>query len=218
MAEQKIPIDILSDVVCPWCVIGYKRLSTAIHDLGLENDVVIRWHPFELTPHMPASGENLRQHLANKYGTTLNGSIEARKRLAALGEEVGFKFNYFDEMKMFNTRKAHILLRWGAEQGKQTELAEAIFSAYFLNREDISSTEVLLNSVKSIGLGPEAAHDVLQNSDYEEEIIDTERRWLSRGFQGVPVIIFGDKKILAGAQEISTYINALKAFTLGEKI
>lgn len=218
MTDRKIVIDILSDVVCPWCVIGYKRLLTAIRQLGLENDVVIRWHPFELNPRMPASGENLRQHLANKYGTTLNASIEARKRLAALGQEVGFKFNYFDEMKMLNTRKAHILLQWAADQGKQTELAEAIFSAYFLNREDISSAEVLLNSVKSIGLGPEAAHDVLQNSDYEEEVIDTERRWLSRGFQGVPVIIFDDKKILAGAQEISTYINTLKTFTSGEKL
>jgi len=211
MSSSQIQIDILSDVVCPWCVLGYQRLERAIETLGLQDRVTIHWHPFELNPNMPAAGENLREHLANKYGTTLNGSIEARKRLTELGSAVGFSFDYFDEMRMFNTRKAHLLLQWAQIQDRQTALAKALFAAYFGQRQDISDTERLLELVESVGLNPEQARVVLDSSEVRQELADTEQHWLTQGFNGVPVMIFQNQQLLTGAQEIETYIDVLKS-------
>ncbi len=207
--SKQIMIDILSDVVCPWCVIGYYRIQVAIKDLGIEDQVSIRWHPFELNPSMAEEGENLREHLAAKYGTTISGSIEARKRLTALGQEVGFQFNYFDDMRIFNTRKVHFLLRWAEEKGKQTQLAESFFRAYFSDQKDISNKEVLLQIVASSGLDKSEAEDVLGNASFQAELVEIERKWLSGGFHGVPVVIINSEEVLQGAQETETYRKAL---------
>ena len=207
--SKQIIIDILSDVVCPWCVIGYYRIQAAIKDLGIEDQVSIRWHPFELNPSMAEDGENLREHLAAKYGTTPNGSVEARKRLTALGQDVGFQFNYFDDMRMFNTRKVHLLLRWAEEKGTQTQLAESFFRAYFSDQKDISSKEVLLQIVASLGLDKSEAKDVLDNASLQAELVEIERKWLSGGFHGVPVVIINGGEVLQGAQETEIYRKAL---------
>jgi len=207
--RKSITIDILSDVVCPWCVIGYYRVKAAIKDLGIEERIAIRWHPFELNPSMTEVGENLREHLAAKYGTTINGSIEARQRLTALGKEVGFQFNYFDDMRMFNTRKAHLLLNWAETTGRQTDLKEALFKAYFSEQKDISSSDVLLNLLDQLQLDRVAAEETLQSSNALSSLIEMERKWLSGGFHGVPVVIINGDEILQGAQEIETYCQAL---------
>lgn len=212
MSSSEIQIDILSDVVCPWCVLGYKRLERAISTLGLQDRVAVQWHPFELNPNMSAAGENLREHLANKYGTTLNGSIEARKRLTELGSAVGFSFDYFDEMRMFNTRKAHLLLQWAQPQNRQTALAEALFAAYFGRRQDISDTELLLELAESVGLNPDQARQVLESSEARQALNDAERSWRSHGFSGVPVMVFQDQQVLTGAQEVETYFDVIKPF------
>ena len=102
---EAIRVDIVSDVVCPWCAIGYFQLAQAARDTGIAIDA--HWHPFELNPAMSDAGENLREHLAAKYGTTLEGSIKARTRLTELGAELGFTFNYTDDMRMVNTFRAH---------------------------------------------------------------------------------------------------------------
>jgi len=209
--SNKLVIDILSDVVCPWCVIAYYRLLSAIRTLGIESDVDIRWHPFELNPDMPGEGENLREHLAQKYGTTLNGSIEARRRLADYGQEVGFSFNYFNEMRMYNTRKAHLLLQFAEGFEKQTALAEAFFKAYFSDQKDVSNSQVLLELVQSVGLDSSQAENYLHNSDSHSALIELEKKRLSAGFHGVPVIILNNKQTLSGAQDIDTYLNVLKS-------
>lgn len=211
MRSSEIQIDILSDVVCPWCVLGYKHLERAIGTLGLQNRVAVQWHPFELNPNMPAGGENLREHLANKYGTTLNGSIEARKRLTELGSAVGFSFDYFDEMRMFNTRKAHLLLQWAQTQNCQNALAEALFVSYFGCRQDISDTAMLLELAESVGLNPDQARQVLESREALQALSVAERSWLSRGFSGVPVMVFQDQQVLTGTQEVETYIEILKS-------
>ena len=103
--SKPVPVDIVSDVVCPWCVIGYYQLAAASRETGVAIDV--RWHPFELNPGMADEGENLREHLAAKYGTTLENSIKSRARLTELGADLGFEFNYADDMRMYNTFRAH---------------------------------------------------------------------------------------------------------------
>ncbi len=103
MNKKSVRIDMVSDVVCPWCVLGYKRLEKALQTVSDTLRAEIHWHPFELNPDTPPGGRNLRAHLAAKYGTTLEGSIRARAELTRMGKSLGFTFDYFDEMKTFNT-------------------------------------------------------------------------------------------------------------------
>ena len=127
-------VDIISDVVCPWCIIGYKQLQRALDSLPGQFEVTLRWHPFELNPDMPAEGQDLREHLAMKYGASPEQGRAARSRLAALGESLGFTFDYFDGMRMVNTFKAHQLLHWAEGQGRQTALKLAPDRVYRLWR------------------------------------------------------------------------------------
>ena len=129
MTEHPIPnlrIDIVSDVVCPWCIIGYKQLERALEESGIAARV--HWHPFELNPHMADEGENLREHLAAKYGTSPEGSRKARARLTELGAQLGFTFNYADDMRMVNTFRAHQLLHWAEGEGRGHDLQMALFA------------------------------------------------------------------------------------------
>lgn len=109
---KTIRIDIVSDIVCPWCVIGYKRLCKALDLVQPDISADIYWHPFELNPTMPIQGQNLREHLAEKYGTTPKASEMARATLTQLGKDVGFDFHFTDSMRIYNTRQAHQLLLW----------------------------------------------------------------------------------------------------------
>ena len=129
--QDKLKIDIVSDVMCPWCVIGYKRLESAIQSLGLEDSVEIEWQPFELNPDMPAHGENLRAHIERKYDTTPKASAEARRNLTALAAEEGLVFNFFDDMRMGKTLELHVLLEYAAEQGMQDDLRMQFYADYF---------------------------------------------------------------------------------------
>jgi len=131
--DHKIKLEIVSDVVCPWCIIGYKHLEAAIQELDLQDQVEIEWQPFELNPDMPAEGENLRAHVLRKYGANREDSDKARANISALGAEYGFKFDYFEEMKMVNTRDAHLLLDFAYEQGLQHALKQRLFTAFLLS-------------------------------------------------------------------------------------
>ncbi|MEM9004820.1 MAG: DsbA family oxidoreductase, partial [Cyanobacteria bacterium P01_F01_bin.86] len=190
MKTIKLKIDLVSDIVCPWCIIGYKRLEKAMQ--MFENAVTfdLHWHPFELNPKMPEGGENLRQHLAQKYGTTLEGSIAARKRLTALGADLGFTFNYDDAMRMYNTFKAHQLLHWAKQFDRQTELHMQLFSAYFSERQAVDETQVLLEAVTRVGLASQEAKVVLDSGLYVNDVRTIEAAWIRRGVQAVPAVIF----------------------------
>ncbi len=199
-----LQIDIISDVVCPWCVIGYGRLKRAIAELQPAVDLSVTWHPFELNPDMPETGENLREHVAKKYGAKLEDSIKARAMLTEHGKDVGFNFNYFDEMKMLNTFNCHQLLHWAKDSGLQNALSEALFEHFFSNRGDFSHG-ALLEVVKSVGLDIEEAKSVLETNRFEADIRAIEQQWHQQGIHSVPLFIFNNKKALSGAHEIDTF-------------
>ena len=204
-----LKIDIVSDVVCPWCIIGYKQLQKALASLPGRFDVTVSWHPFELNPHMPPEGQNLREHLAQKYGTTLEQSVAARARLTALGESLGFAFDYFDEMRMVNTFSAHQLLHWAGEQGRQTELKLELFSAFFNRRENVSEYEVLCAAAGRAGLAASEAMQVLEDGRYAEAVREEQAYWLEREIHAVPTFLFNDKYQVPGAQEAETFVRVL---------
>ena len=136
-----IRVDIVSDVVCPWCAIGYRQLARAAEATGIPLE--LHWNPFELNPDMPPEGENLRAHVAAKYGTTPEASRQARDRLTELGASLGFTFDYADDMRMVNTFKAHRLIEWAGETAQAHAASLALMKAFFARREDLTDTEVL---------------------------------------------------------------------------
>lgn len=205
--NRRIRIDIISDVVCPWCVLGYKQLE---HALELtETTADIHWHPYELNPDMGPEGENLLEHVAAKYGTTPEGSEETRARITALGAEVGFKFNYADDMRMVNTFRAHQLSHWAETQGRSHEVMLALFSAFFTHRRDLNDPHVLADCAATIGLDRNLALAMLQEAGYAQDVRKAEYYWVSRGIQGVPVMLFDERIALVGAQGIENFASAL---------
>jgi predicted DsbA family dithiol-disulfide isomerase len=207
-----IKIDIVSDVVCPWCVIGYKRLERAISDLKLEEKIQIQWKPFELNPNISKDGENITKHLNRKYGMSVDDVENFQSNMTKMGKEEGFKFDHFTEMKIVNTRDAHILLDFAKEYGKQTELKMRLFESFFTERKDVSNRIILLDAIKEIGLDEEKALLILEN-DANLEIQKEEEYWKSLGITGVPTIMFNDAVTLNGAQSIDTYKKILENLT-----
>ncbi len=202
---EKIKIDIVSDVVCPWCAIGFKRLSVAISELKLENQVEISWHPFELNPEMPREGQNADKYLMNKYNLSEEKLKQTRNNMTQLGKETGFKFDYFKEMKKVNTFNSHILLAYAKEFDKQTELKVRLQNAYFGERKDVSNREVLEEEVKAVGLNTQEAMKRLDDPKAIKAVEDEEKFWRDQGVYAIPTVIFNNQIAQVGASETKTY-------------
>lgn len=203
-----VQIDIVSDVVCPWCIVGFRQL-----DLALQQENVLaqlRWHPFELNPTMGPEGQNLREHIMEKYGSTAEQSQQARDRLTALGAELGFTFSFHDDSRIVNTFAAHQLLDWAEGQGRQHPLKLALFQAYFTDQQDVSDTDCLIDAARSAGLDPDAARDALASGAHADSVRQKQSFWASRGITGVPAMVFGGKYLLTGAQGSETYAQVLQ--------
>lgn len=204
---SSIRVDIVSDVVCPWCIVGLRQLQVAQEATGHEID--IHWHPFELNPQMSNSGQNLREHICEKYGTTVEQSDEARQRLTAIGEDLGFSFQFAEQSRMVNTFKAHQLIHWANSQDRAHALKSALFSAYFTEQLDINDSDVLLGVVESIGLHVEEASSVLADGLYQDDVRSEQQIWTSRGISGVPAMVFNDQYLVTGAQGVENYTEIL---------
>lgn len=204
-------VDIVSDVVCPWCAVGFKQLEQAAAATG--HDIEVYWHPFELNPQMGADGQNLREHLGEKYGSTAEQSDQVRNRLKELGDTLGFAFNFAPESRIFNTFKAHQLIHWAGEQGKAHELKLALLAAYFTDGKDVSDTEALLTEVAGIGLDADKARDVLDSGEFVEMVRSKQDFWQSRGINSVPSMIFDSQHLVAGAQGTENYVKILNHLT-----
>lgn len=200
-------IDIVSDVVCPWCIIGYRQLATALAATGTAHE--IHWHPFELNPDMPAEGQNLRDHVAEKYGTTPEQSEESRARMTAIGADLGFAFRFADDMRMHNTFNAHQLLHWADQHGRTHDLQLALFAAHFTDRRKLSDGAVLADVAAGIGLDRAEALAVVEDQRFAAEVRDAENLWLRQGIRGVPAVIFNRRHLVTGAQGVENFTRIL---------
>ena len=211
MSIQTTPlrIDIVSDVVCPWCIIGFKQLQRALAELGDEVEVDLHWHPFELNPQMPPEGQELREHLAQKYGTSAAQSLAARARLTQIAESLGVEFRFYEGMRIHNTFRAHQLLHWAAEQGKQTQLELALFESYFSREENVNDPNVLTGAAGRAGLDEEEAAALLRDGRYADTVREEQRFWLSKGIQAVPSFILDQRYLVSGAQDPAVFVAAL---------
>lgn len=207
-SPRSVQVDIVSDVVCPWCVVGFLQLGRALQAEGLKAQV--RWHPFELNPDMPAEGQNLYAHIREKYGSTREQSDQVRRHLVALGAELGFVFDFAPESRIYNTFAAHQLLDWAEGQNRQTELKQALFTAYFSSGQDITQPDVLVAAAARAGLDQAAARQVLDTGTHAEPVRRKQAFWIERGISGVPSMVFATRYLVTGAQGVPNYARILQ--------
>jgi predicted DsbA family dithiol-disulfide isomerase len=207
--KEKLKIDIVSDVVCPWCTVGYKRLEKAISELGIEDQIEIEWQPFELNPQMPAEGQNVDEHITEKYGSTAAQQKESKQRLVDAGNELGFTFDYFDDMRIVNTFDAHVLLEYAKKFDKQTALKMRLTASYFSERKDVSQREVLKQALLDVGLNAEEGMALLENEEARYEVRTQQGYWKNLGVNSVPTIVFNRKSAVTGAQPVDLFKKVL---------
>lgn len=207
---KKLKIDIVSDVSCPWCIIGYKGLEQALTELQDEIQADITWQPFELNPQMPKEGQEITEHITQKYGISAEQADNNREMIKQRGLEVGYAFGQRGGGRIYNTFDAHRLLHWAESQGKQTELKLALFDLYFKQGGDPSDHQQLLNVVKTVGLDEKAAQAVLASEQYIQEVRAAQQHFQAAGIQSVPAVIVNDKHLISGGQPAAVFAQALK--------
>ncbi|MEH6791488.1 DsbA family oxidoreductase [Parasphingorhabdus sp.] len=205
-----ITVDIVSDVVCPWCIIGYKKLEKAMARFDGQARFELAWHAFELNPSMPPEGQSIDDHMAQKYGATPEQSRVNRERLRNAGKDLDFEFGYHEGMRMVNTFDAHRLLHWAGETGNQTALKLALFKAHFTDGRNVSDHQVLTDIAVSVGLDEKRARDLLAGDMYAAEVRAEEAEWQDRFITGVPAFIFNKKFMVPGAQETEVFANIIE--------
>lgn len=208
-----IKIDFVSDVSCPWCVIGLKSLETALQRLQGEVQTEIHFQPFELNPDMPPEGQDINEHLSQKYGSTPEQMQQAREAIRQRGAAVGFEFSQGKRDHIYNTFDAHRLLHWAHKEGppgSQHALKMALFSAYFTQGLSPASHEVLLQKVTETGLDPVRARAVLDSDAFAAEVREAEQFYTSHGIHSVPAIILNDQHLISGGQPPEVFEQALR--------
>ncbi|WP_342844635.1 DsbA family oxidoreductase [Sulfitobacter sp. AS59] len=198
-----LQIDIVSDVMCPWCIVGYRQLEQALAQTGV--GAFIRWHPFELNPQMPPEGQNTAEHIMEKYGASAEQSAQNRAHLVQIGEGLGIDFNFTPDSRMVNSFAAHQLLHWAQEHNLQHPLKLALFKAHFTQGRDVSDQGVLVDVAEDVGLDRAKAVEVLESGSHADAVRELEGTWTGQGITGVPAMVFEGKYLVTGAQGAENY-------------
>lgn len=215
---SRLTIDIFSDVMCPWCIIGYGQLQKGLAQLEGEIEAEIRWHPFELNPDMPDDGEGQAEHIARKYGRA-SDEIEAnRERMIQFGDRAGYSFRFAGEgdgpkPMIWNTFLAHKLLAHTLDVAGpmvQTRLKLALFDTHFQQRRKLSDRAVLLDVAAQVGIDPVGAAEALDDETLSQRIRQEEAAAWDMNISGVPAMLVQGKYLIPGAQEPEVYVNALR--------
>lgn len=208
-------IDFVSDVSCPWCAVGLKSLETALSRIP-EAAVEFHFQPFELNPDMGPEGQDILEHIAEKYGSTPEQQEQSREMLRQRGAAVGFTFAMDKRSRIYNTFDAHRLLHWAEGEGRQHALKHALLEAYFTNGEDPSSHDVLLRAAERVGLERAAAQQVLASDRYADEVRMLEKYWQQAGVRSVPAIVVNGRHLISGGQPPEVFEGALRQIMAGK--
>ncbi len=207
---QRLKIDFVSDVSCPWCAIGLQSLETALARLDGEVQADLQFQPFELNPQMVPEGEDITEHLNKKYGSTPEQAAAARENIRARGEALGFTFNMDKRGRIYNTFDAHRLLHWAEGSGLQTALKKALFKAYFTDGKDPSQHTVLVEAAESVGLSGDGARAVLSGNEFADAVRAQEQYYLNAGIHSVPAVVINDRHLISGGQPPEVFEQALR--------
>ena len=205
-----LKIDFVSDIACPWCIIGLRALEEALARAADALDAEIVFQPFELNPNMPAGGQNIGEHIAEKYGSTREQSAANRAMIVDRARELGFTLVMTDASRIYNTFDAHRMLHWAQIEGRQGALKHALFTANFTDNADPGDHRVLVDAATAVGLDPVAAEDVLSSGRYADEVRAAEELWRARGINAVPAIVINDRHLISGGQPVEVFEQALR--------
>ena len=205
---ETLKIDIVSDIVCPWCVIGFRNLKKAMDELKFELDFEISWKPYELHPEIPEEGYDKKLYMQQKFGSS--GGKSRYDEITKIGESLNFNFNFSKAERIPNTFMAHRLLWKSEEYNLQTELSEALFTAYFTDGLDIGSKEILAKISESVGMNKSEILNFLDSKEGGQETADLEMNFIEKSIGAVPTYFINDKYIIQGGQEPETFISFLR--------
>jgi predicted DsbA family dithiol-disulfide isomerase len=206
----RLKIDFVSDVSCPWCAIALGALEAALARVGPQIEADLHFQPFELNPHMGPGGQDIVEHLSEKYGSPPAEIHRAQELIRTRGADVGFTFDLQRRTRIYNTFDAHRLLQWAGQEGKQRALEHALFAAYFTEGRDPSDHEVLLDLVSRVGLDPGRARQILGSDEYAAQVRERERFYQERGIHAVPAAIINDRYLIQGGQPVEAFEELLR--------
>ena len=218
MSKPTLDIEIWSDIMCPWCAVGYAQFAKAVGELEGELDVEVRWMPFELNPDMPPEGKPQDRHLAEVYGRSPGEVASMRLQMQATAARAGFSMDYTGEGEeppamMWNTFEAHKLLRWAlADSGPeaQTRLKIALLKAHFQQRRDVSNRGVLLDIAEAEGFDRVRAAEALDDEALAIAVRAEEQRGRQAGINSVPSFVVNGQYLIQGAREPGDYAQMLR--------
>ncbi len=203
-------IDFVSDVSCPWCAIGLASLQRALAKLEGEVSAQIHFQPFELNPQMAPEGEDSTEHVARKYGSSVEQVMANREAIRARGAALGFTFNMDRRSRVYNTFDAHRLLHWAELEGRQLVLKQVLFRAYFTDGEDVGAHDTLQRLAAEAGLDAERARQILAGDEFANEVRAQEQFFQSRGIHSVPATIVNGQHLISGGQPPEAFEQALR--------
>ena len=209
MNRSQLKIDIVSDIVCPWCAIGFKKLSKAMEDLNEEILFEVNWKPYELHPEIPTEGFSKEEYYKIKFGNS-NGSRDRFNHITEEGKQAGLEFNFNKSKNLPNTFLAHRLLWFSRSKDMQNVMAEALFHAYFTEGRDVGSINELISISTESGLQKSEIEDFFKTDVGSDEILMEELRAKEMNIFSVPTYIFNKKYLLVGGQEANTFKSYMK--------
>lgn len=218
-ALPRLSVDIVSDVMCPWCIIGWLKFERVMAHFAGRLEFRVQWHPFELNPQMPPEGEDAGSHVMRKYGVSAEQSRANSGKMAGIAADLGFAFDRGPDFRMRNSFDAHRLLSWAgaleapdqeAATGVQTALKLALFRAHFTDNRDVSDHAVLADVAASVGLDRTRADAILASGEFGEMVRTEEGYWADQNVTGVPAFILGGRMMVPGAQDPEVFIRVIE--------
>ncbi|MGP1282133.1 MAG: DsbA family oxidoreductase [Parasphingopyxis sp.] len=206
----QLRIDFISDISCPWCVIGLRNMEAALAAIGDGIEPYIRFEPFELNPDMPAEGMDRADYFASKYRISPDEAKRRGGEIRARAEETGFTMNAGEGFRIYNTFDAHRLLEWAMEEGRQRALKHALFEAYFTDGKNMGDHETLAGVAESVGLDGARAREILAGNDYAGHVRQSQSHQRGRGVQSVPTIIVNGEYVINGGQPAAIFEKAFR--------
>ncbi len=216
-----LKIDFVSDVSCPWCAIGLSALEQALQRVAEEVTAEIHFQPFELNPRMPPGGQDITEHLTQKYGSSPEQQAQNREAIRRRGADLGFTFRKAGRDRIYNTFDAHRLLHWAGlpdtrPAGLQPALKKALLEAYFTHGESPESHDVLRRVAGKVGLDAARAGEILGGDEYADEVRERERFYTDAGIHSVPAVIINERHLISGGQPVEVFEQALRQIAAGK--
>lgn len=208
--SSTLTVDVISDVICPWCYIGKRRLENAIAATQIRQDIDVRWHPYQLNPTMPTEGISRREYRTRKFGSWQR-SQELDANVSAVGEAEGIRFDFERMERTPNTVDAHRTIWLAGQHGCQDAVVEALFVAYFAEGRDIGDSETIMDVVADTGLDQKSAAEMLKTGDGLEAIAAGKEMSRRHAVNSVPFFIIQNDVTLSGAQDSATFVRAFKS-------